>query len=101
MIDEPQRHVAGQEVEKRFLPGDEGVGPSALHQRSAIERIARTAQRDYVILVAFLDATFDDGEQAFRSAVARNDGFAWTEIADVERIADNFRFGSKAEAQPC
>ena len=83
-----QRHVAGQEVAERLLAGDEGVGASALHQRPAVERIAWTAQRDDFIVVALLDAALDDDEQAFGSAVARDDRFAWAEIADVERIAD-------------
>ena len=84
-----QRHVAGQEVAQRLLAGDEGVGAPALHQRAAVERIARTAQRDDFIVVALLDAALDDDEQAFGSAIARNDRFARTEIADVKRIADN------------
>ena len=89
LTDEPERHVAGQEVAQRLLAGDEGVEAPALHQRAAVERIARTAQRDDFIVVALLDAALDDDEQAFGSAIARNDRFARTEIADVKRIADN------------
>ena len=76
LVDEPQRHVAGQEVAERLLAGDEGIGASALHQRAAVERIARTAQRDDFIVVALLDAALDDDEQAFGSAVARDDRFS-------------------------
>ena len=92
LIDEPERHVAGQEVAERLLAGDEGVGASALHQRPAVERIAGTAQRDDIVVVALLDAALDDDEQAVGSAVARDDGFAGAEIADVERGADKTRF---------
>ena len=89
LIDEPQRHVAGQQAAQRLLASDEGIGASPLHQRPAVERIAWTAQCDDFIVIALLDAALDDDEQAFGSAVARNDRFAWAEIADVKRIADN------------
>jgi len=88
LIDEPQRHVAGQQAAQRLLASDEGIGAFPLHQRPAVERIAWTAQCDDLIVIAFLDAALDDDE-AFGSAVARNDRFAWAEIADVKRIADN------------
>ena len=84
-----ERDVARQEIAERLLAGHEGVGPAALHQSAAVERVARTAQRDEIVAVALLDAALDDDEEAVGRAVAADDRFVRAEIGDVERVADD------------
>ena len=70
-VDQPQRHVARQQVAQRLLARDERVGAAALHERARVEHVARAAQRDEVVAVPLLDRALDHDEQAVGRARRR------------------------------
>ena len=54
LVDEAERDVTRQQVAERLLARDEGVRAAALHERSAVEDVARPAQRQHVGAVPLL-----------------------------------------------
>src|SRR5262249_171788 len=84
-LNQVESDLLGDDVAKGFLARKKSVPALAVNQRTTIEAVLWTKQRQEIGVIPLFYRPLDDNIERLRECVPGYDGLAWAIVCDIER----------------